>query len=76
MYKKIAIVLISTAIAVSVSGCAGTLSSQTNPVSVGTEDSFYDLEYVGLPDGRVLTCLWYAKGSKTGSMSCDWENAK
>ena len=75
MFKKTGTVAV-VALALLISGCAAESSSQTNPVAVGTNESPYSFDYVELPDGRTVTCLWYNKGWRSGSMSCDWANAQ
>lgn len=66
-------IIFSVIIIMALTGCTPS-GSQTDPLPVGVKDSPYTLDYVELPDGRTVTCLWYYKGSSGGAMSCDWEN--
>jgi len=54
------------------SGCSTQESTSDEPVQVGTS-SGYEVEYVEV-DGETIKCLWYNKGARSGTMSCDWEN--
>lgn len=71
------VIAVGTALAtvLALTSCAGSIVAQYNDrtanerVDIGKD---YSIEDVELPDGTVLKCLWYLKGSTTGSMSCNW----
>lgn len=60
-------------IIMALTGCSSSAGSQTAPIPVGAEGSPYTLDYVELPDGQVLTCLWADRGNSAATMSCNWE---
>lgn len=66
-------VVFAVIIIMALTGCATPSGSQTAPIPAGTEESPYTLDYVELPDGQTLTCLWYNRTYQSGSMSCNWE---
>lgn len=65
--KFILVALVGMFAALSLTGCGGDGQGDSidNPAING-----YSVEYVSTSDGD-FKCLWYSKGDRWGSMSCD-----
>lgn len=67
-FKKFSFVaLVGMFAALSLTGCSGDGKGESidNPAT-----SNYSIEYVSTSDGD-FKCLWYSKGDRWGSMSCE-----
>lgn len=65
-------------VAIALTGCSsgdnGTESVERNTVPAISNPDTAVFDHA-LPDGRTVTCIW-AKGYKSGGLSCDWDGAK
>ena len=58
---------------------AFTLTACSNSAEDATgrsDGASYSSEWVPMNDGTEVRCLWYKKGQREGSMSCDFDNAR
>lgn len=71
---------LTIAAALTLTGCSSTQQdTTTEPADPADHEAagtpFTSVFDQSLPDGRTATCVW-ARGYKSGGLSCDWENAK